>query len=165
VTDRATSPAVALHPTALGALVLLIVNDHVLKALYPGWLTGKLSDVAGLAVFPLLVAAGGQLVGLWPGRLRTVVAIALVTGAAFAAIKLCSTAGDLYRIALAALQWPVRAMAAALHGAQLPAMGRAHLTPDRTDLLALPALIASPRLVARAWRRPRAAPGAISVKT
>jgi hypothetical protein len=154
LTDRATSTAVALHPTALGALALLIVNDHVLKALYPGWLTGKLSDVAGLAAFPLLVAAGGQLVGLWPGGIRTVAAIALAAGAAFTAIKLCSPAGDLYRIALAALQWPVRAIAAALHGDQLPALGRAHLTPDRTDLLALPALIVSPGLVARACRRP-----------
>ena len=38
------------------ALVVLVLNDHVLKQAYPGWVTGKLSDVAGLVVAPLLLA-------------------------------------------------------------------------------------------------------------
>jgi hypothetical protein len=147
VTDRATSIRAVLHPLALGALALLIVNDHVLKAAYPGWCTGKLSDVAGLAVFPLLVAAGGQLLGLWPGGVRTVIAIAVATGIAFAAFKLSAPAGEVYRVGLAALQWPARGIAALLHGDALPALGRARLTPDPTDLLALPALVLSPKLV------------------
>jgi hypothetical protein len=42
----------------VGALAVLLVNDHVLKGagLLPGWLTGKLSDVAGLVVAPWLLA-------------------------------------------------------------------------------------------------------------
>jgi hypothetical protein len=52
-----------------------------------------------------------------------------------------------YRVGLAALQWPARAIAALLHGDALPALGRARLTPDPTDLLALPALLMSPLLV------------------
>lgn len=42
--------------TALGVLV---VNDHVLKGagVLPGWLTGKLSDFAGLVVAPLVACA------------------------------------------------------------------------------------------------------------
>jgi hypothetical protein len=34
------------------ALVVLVLNDHVLKTAYPGWITGKLSDVAGLVLAP-----------------------------------------------------------------------------------------------------------------
>lgn len=35
-------------PAFLAALLLLLANDFVLKAAWPNWLTGKLSDVAGL---------------------------------------------------------------------------------------------------------------------
>ncbi len=45
------------HPVALGALVLLLVNDHVLKAAWPGPVTGKLSDVAGPVVAAALLGS------------------------------------------------------------------------------------------------------------
>jgi len=44
-----------LHPLSLLALTLLALNDHVFKVAYPGWLTGKLSDFAGLVFFPLVL--------------------------------------------------------------------------------------------------------------
>jgi hypothetical protein len=40
----------------LFSLVLLALNDHVLKAAYHNPLTGKLSDFAGMVVLPLLLA-------------------------------------------------------------------------------------------------------------
>jgi hypothetical protein len=40
----------------LGAVVL-ILNDQFLKAAQPSWLTGKLSDVAGMMFFPFLLSA------------------------------------------------------------------------------------------------------------
>jgi hypothetical protein len=42
------------------ALALLVANDHYLKGanILPGWLTGKLSDFAGLIVAPVVAAAG-----------------------------------------------------------------------------------------------------------
>ena len=46
-----------LHPVVIGALVLLAVNDQVLKASAPGPLTWILSDVAGLIVAPLALDA------------------------------------------------------------------------------------------------------------
>ncbi len=52
------------HPEFVGAVALLLVNDHVLKAARPGWVTGKLSDVAGLAV---VAVAAAVLVGRRPG--------------------------------------------------------------------------------------------------
>jgi hypothetical protein len=42
------------HPALTGAVAVLAVNDHVLKAHLPGWWTGKLSDLAG--VFLVTVA-------------------------------------------------------------------------------------------------------------
>jgi len=38
------------------AIGLLLFNDQLLKVAYPSWLTGKLSDFAGLFVFPFIVA-------------------------------------------------------------------------------------------------------------
>jgi hypothetical protein len=140
VTEGATSTRAVLHPLVLGALALLILNDHVLKAAYPGWWTGKLSDVAGLAMFPILVSGGGQLLGIWPGGARTVAVVAVATGVAFTACKVWAPAGDVYRVGLAALQWPAHAIAALLEGDTLPGVGRVRLTPDPTDLIALPAV-------------------------
>src|SRR5437879_1032155 len=47
------------HPIWSAALILLIANDHLLKNLpqLPELLTGKLSDMAGLIVAPILLAA------------------------------------------------------------------------------------------------------------
>jgi len=41
-------------PFILGLLILLI-NDHILKDMYGNWLTGKLSDFAGLLILPLFL--------------------------------------------------------------------------------------------------------------
>lgn len=48
-----------LHPVTLGAMALLAVNDHWGKYAWPGWLTGKLSDCAGLVFFPILLVFAG----------------------------------------------------------------------------------------------------------
>ncbi len=44
------------HPLSLFAIVILLVNDHILKVVMPSSLTGKLSDFAGLFFFPFLLA-------------------------------------------------------------------------------------------------------------
>ena len=46
-----------LHPVALLATALVILNDRVLKPEMPGVVSGKLSDFAGLVYFPLFVVA------------------------------------------------------------------------------------------------------------
>ena len=48
---------VFVHPLTCLFIAGWLVNDHFLKAMYGTAITGKLSDVFGLAVFPLLVAA------------------------------------------------------------------------------------------------------------
>jgi hypothetical protein len=59
-----------LHPVPLGALLVLALNDHVLKGrgLLPTVLTGKLSDLAGLVFFPLLLTALADCVALGVSR-------------------------------------------------------------------------------------------------
>src|SRR5690242_20127817 len=54
-----------LHPLPLAAVAVLAINDHLLKGagVLPGWLTGKLSDIAGLFFFPLLLTALAR--GAW----------------------------------------------------------------------------------------------------
>ncbi|MGH7717270.1 MAG: hypothetical protein ACREON_00290, partial [Gemmatimonadaceae bacterium] len=42
-----------VSPSAVGALLLLVANDLVLKQAFHNWLTGKLSDLAGLFLFAL----------------------------------------------------------------------------------------------------------------
>lgn len=44
-----------LHPACWSGIALLALNDHVLKAAVPGLVTGKLSDLAGMVFFPLLL--------------------------------------------------------------------------------------------------------------
>lgn len=130
-----------LHPVSLAAIALLVVNDHVLKAAWPGLVTGKLSDVAGLVFFPLLLAAVAQQVRPALPLRRTALMCALLTALVFAAIKLSPLAGDAYRAGLGALQWPLYALWALAHDRGLPALLRVALTPDPTDLLTLPAVL------------------------
>ena len=45
------------HPASVAAIGLLLLNDHVLKAAWPSWVTGKLSDFTGVFFFPFLLGA------------------------------------------------------------------------------------------------------------
>lgn len=114
------------HPLPLSAVLVLAVNDHLLKGagLLPGWLTGKLSDVAGLFFFPLLLCALARgATRLAARREREIedrgalaMAAVLSTGAVFTAIKLCP---------------PVNAWVAGVWGV---------MVMDATDLFTLPVL-------------------------
>lgn len=41
----------------LMGLVVLVLNDHYFKSAYPSWLTGKVSDLAGLFILPVFLSA------------------------------------------------------------------------------------------------------------
>jgi hypothetical protein len=140
-----------VKPCVLLAIALLVLNDHVLKSAAPGAVTGKLSDVAGLVFFPLLLAAAAETFGVRHG-MRTVVAATVATGVAFAAIKLSASAGDVYRVGLAILQWPARAIAAVVGREPLPGLGHVSLVRDPSDLVALVALTVPILVVAQSAR-------------
>ncbi len=46
-----------LHPFFIACLVILLLNDFALKPLLHNWLTGKLSDIAGVAAFAIFFTA------------------------------------------------------------------------------------------------------------
>ncbi|GGN72097.1 hypothetical protein GCM10010112_40020 [Actinoplanes lobatus] len=120
----------------MAALVLLVVNDHVWKAVHPGWVTGKLSDVAGMVLAPPLLAAVTGLIAP-RAKFRWVAPGAILTvGVGFAMVK---TMG--YAAALASDAWSL----------VTPSLVRV----DPADLLALPFLGVA-WWVAR--REPRPAP-------
>ncbi|MFC6408183.1 hypothetical protein [Planobispora longispora] len=100
------------HPATVTATFLLLINDHLLKGLWPGPVTGKLSDFAGLMVAPPLLALT---------RLPVPAAI-LATGVGFTVVKTTETGAALASQAWTALAGPSQVLA------------------DPTDLLALPAL-------------------------
>jgi hypothetical protein len=129
---------VLLHPVALFALVVLVVNDHVLKAQFPGVITGKLSDFAGMIVAPLVLVALVRAIA--PVRGRSVMVgwcAALVVGVGFALAKTWEPATHIYESGLALARFPFRALfAVATHRA----IWDEHilLVRDTTDLIALP---------------------------
>ncbi|MFI7454687.1 hypothetical protein ACIBQX_44940 [Nonomuraea sp. NPDC049714] len=96
------------------SLFVLLLNDHLLKEAWPGLVTGKVSDVAGLVVAPPLVA-------LLLGR-RADLAATILTGALYTLVKATETGAEAASLAWTALAGPSRVLA------------------DYTDLLALPAL-------------------------
>jgi hypothetical protein len=140
VTTPPVSGSSLAHPVSLTAIGLLVVNDQILKPAWPGLITGKLSDVAGLVFFPLLVIAAVELVA--GRRIRSVAVIAIIsTAVCFSLIQLWGPAADFYRHGLGYLQFPFRRL---LSGAATP-VPVSH-TADLTDLLALPALFVAWRL-------------------
>jgi hypothetical protein len=139
-----------LHPVVLIAIAVFLVNDHVLKAAYPGLLSGKLSDVAGLVYFPVLVTAVVELV-LPAARQRSVVLLSTValTGLTFICLMVVPTVGDAYRWFFGLVQWPFRAAMAAFEGAAVPSVVPVFLAADPTDLITLPALLVPVMLAIR----------------
>lgn len=146
--ETAREPALPLtllvRPLPVLAVVVLALNDHWWKGsgLLPGWLTGKLSDFAGLFFFPLLLvtlwnlACDGingvlrrQLLCASPTTTQLMVA-ATTTGAFFSAVQIHESMAELYARATAWLAFWDDAP-------------RAHVTMDPTDILAVPMVFLS----------------------
>lgn len=130
--------ALLLHPVTLLALLVLVLNDGWLRGASPGWVTGKLSDVAALVLFPAVLATGGALLAAALRRLAgraprgvappgpAVLALACLLPAAILAVINLSAAGrDLYLGLLGALDPGGR-------------IGPFHYTMDASDLVTLP---------------------------
>lgn len=119
-----SSPEVAparalLSPAWLLSLAVLLANDHWLKYadLAPGWLTGKLSDLAGMLVAPVLLATL-----LRVRRRGALLACHVAVGLVFAAIKLSPACAGWWSWSMGLLGYPWT------------------IVCDATDLLALPCL-------------------------
>jgi hypothetical protein len=144
---RSPTPGGALlHPVTLTALVTLALNDHVLKRVCPGVVTGKLSDFAGVVLLPVFLHA---LIELTAARVlkrplravagdRWLLGCVVVSLLAFALPEVSPAAELAYRYGLGGAQWPFRALAALLTGHSLPDVRPVRATADVTDLLAVP---------------------------
>ena len=113
------------------ALLILVVNDHLLKDLVGGAVTGKLSDFSGLIVAPPLLAA------MVRAKSRRLVACCFaLTGALFAALELSPELARGWEgvAAWIGMRWSV--------------------VCDPTDLLALPMLLVGWRALVPHMRDP-----------
>ena len=73
-------------PPSLGAMAVLLVNDHLLRRFWPSWITGKLGDFAWLLFFPFALAWAWALI--LPRRERLVRGLSFgITGGIFALAK------------------------------------------------------------------------------
>ncbi|MFJ4096202.1 hypothetical protein ACIPYS_31850 [Kitasatospora sp. NPDC089913] len=129
------------HPGTLAAVAVLLFNDHLGKRLWPGAVTGKVSDLAWMLVSPVVLALllTGVLslvpvLRLRPGGDRPAVAGIAATGAMFAFAKSGPWGGE-----VASAVWSWSGVPSRIQG-------------DRSDLVALPALGVSWWL----WKRSRA---------
>jgi hypothetical protein len=116
-------------PLPLAAVALLAVNDHLLKRRWPGFATGKLSDVAGCFVLPLFLSAVLAVLTRWPARTRLTLGSA-ATLVFFTALKLSPVTAD--------------AVSGVLHLVWAPlGAARGRIVTDPTDLAALPLAVAA----------------------
>lgn len=134
-----------LHPLVAASVALLVLNDHVLKASSPGVLTGKASDFAGLAFFPLVLVSAWEVARAATGRwqrpsLTALVVATTATSVAFIAVKATDAGNAAAGIALGWLQWLGASIVAAARLAPSPPLRPAVITQDPTDLMALAAL-------------------------
>jgi hypothetical protein len=143
-----------VHPVPLTALALLVLNDHLLKGgdQLPIWLTGKLSDLAGVVFFPLLLTALGDTLAYGCNRLAAAIGLRIrlddrlrrwkliaacaLSAVIFGSIQLFAPAVEIYTGLVGALGFP------------------SAVDMDPTDLVALlllpvPYLIGMRRIAAR----------------
>lgn len=87
------------------SIVVLVVNDHLLKQTFPGAITGKLSDFSGLYFFPFLIAIGLSFLLRLAGQQRRGVGVFafLFAGALFVSIKTIPSLNALIEGSLAVL--------------------------------------------------------------
>lgn len=136
------------------ATALLLLNDHVLKARWGNVLTGKLSDLAGVFLLPLVLVAAYEIALFmterpWRATPRQLLICIVVTGASFSLVKLSPTAADCYGLVLGGLRWPFEALLSTIVRSPLANRRSVQVTADWTDLVALPMLLVSWRLGTR----------------
>jgi hypothetical protein len=106
--------------------------------------TGKLSDFAGLAFFPLFLQSLAELAAQATRSKRLAAAASslhvtstccVCTAVVFVLVKTWSPAGEVYRVGLGAIQYAIRQLLV-----DDAIFRRVRLTADTTDLVALPAI-------------------------
>lgn len=146
VSRRRTPGDLFLHPLPIAAAATLAINDSVLKARWPGTLTGKLSDVVGLFVFPIILVCLTELVrGVmrrpWQISDIGILAACVVTSVTFTVVKTVEWASAAYATSIGALRWPLQAADSVISGHPVQAIVPIDVVIDPTDVLAVIAVV------------------------
>ncbi len=145
-------PSLLLRPLTLGALGLLVLNDHVLKPTFHNALTGKLSDVAILILLPMLVAGGAELAGTSANFVRRVgIGGAAICALVMILINVHEPSGEVYRVGMGVFRMPLDFALATIRSegtSHLP--NRVDLVMDSNDAFTVPAALISLRAIWRA---------------
>ena len=136
---------------SITSLILLIVNDRVLKEHVGGWLTGKLSDLAGLVFVVLLLLSLLEILRrlrrrrTWRLTRHLVMALVVTIAVGFVLVKTVAPVTTAYLDAMRALEWPALQVDRAITGstAWLPPI---HVVHDPTDLIVLPVVLVPLRM-------------------
>lgn len=140
--------ALLCHPAVIAAVLICALNDHVLKGSgwLPGAVTGKVSDVAGLFFFPVLVAVVlvvfiGLVARLVPllAEIRRLTKPTIYADTAVVLTVFGFTAVNVIE--------PVNAFAERYWGV---------FTMDATDLICLPMVVVARHFMLTRWTRPEA---------
>lgn len=140
-----------LHPVSLAATVLYGFNDWWLKENWPGVLSGKLSDVAGMVVLPLTLHTLAEIALKRELSSRWLLVMIVLSALGFSAVEISPLASSAWCWTWGAMQWPFYALASL--GGELPPVRPVVAWSDPTDLLAVPfgalALLTSPPRASR----------------
>ena len=109
-----------MHPIPALAMIGMAINDHDLKFAYPNWFTGKLSDFLGVFFFPLFLAAIVVLVTRLKFTSRVLATTMAITCVLMFLTKLDPSVAKWIETSFSAHLFKIK------------------LTPDITDLIALP---------------------------
>lgn len=158
---KATAGELALHPVVVISLAVLVVNDRWLKAAWHGFVTGKLSDCAGLVLLPIGLLSMAEILRricrrplAWRYDALVWVAVSVV---GFVFVKVTPIGNDAYAWALGAIRWPVELLSRPDSALTLrPIL----VSRDPTDLLALVVSLGPLLLIRNRTRATAAAPSA-----
>ncbi len=139
--------ALLVRPAPLVALTLVVVNDHLLKAVWPGLVTGKLSDLAGAFLLPVLILAVGEMLASRRRQrlasTRTTTAVCLAECAGLGLVKIWPAASRGYGTIVGLARYPL-----------LHRVSRVQVATDPTDLVALVSVALAWCYVCGSGRRP-----------
>jgi len=135
-----------LDPIALGSVAVLVTNDWYVKQNWPGAISGKLSDLAGLIFFPLLLVALVELGSLvvrrpWQAARSAFIAVAVIVAVVFASTKAIEPVRNADEVILGWLWWLPGAAYRLVSGQAAGTAGRHQVTADLSDLLAVPCVL------------------------
>lgn len=148
-----------LSPLFIIPVLVLIANDHFLKEMWPGLITGKLSDLAGMCFFPvLMVAIVEASCFLIDKRIYATpywfTTASMIVAVGFALVKLVQPLADAYAYSVGALRWVIVAPVNQLLGESTPPITKIVIINDPTDVLMIVGVLVGVWIGYR-WRSPK----------